>query len=276
MFKLLSLFLVFIIFPLFSYSQISFESNDLKNKVKIQKIKEINSYKATQINTPSENYEIEFQYLFDSLGYMLEKNSFYNGLVVQKEISRYDNKGNILEELWYNNDNSMIYNNYSIFEFDKKGNIISKNIYNSDSSIRKSILNQYDENGHLQESVVKEYFDEGDNYKEIYTYNEKGKLDNHKIISSEGSETLNEIFSYDESGNVALIKSDGDEGAKTTSYEYDPANNLIHYISESTDDEGKDYIEGIYNYDTDGKLTEELIYDENKKLIDKRKFEITF
>ncbi len=81
---------------------------------------------------------------------------------------------------------------------------------------------------------------------------------------------------YDERGNVVSIKSDGDEGEKTTSYEYDPANNLIQYISESVDEEGKDYNEGIYNYDTNGVLTEELIYDENKKLIDKRKFEISF
>jgi len=276
MIKILNLFFLLTIFPVILYSQISIESNNLKNKVKIQKIKEINSYKAIQINTPSENYEIEFQYVFDSLGYMVEKNSFYNGLVIQKEIFTYDKKGNIMEELWYNSDNSLIYNNYSTFEFDKKGNIITKNIFNSDSSMRKSLLYQYDENGRLAESDVQEYFEEGENYKEKYFYDDKGKLDNHKIISTEGSEILNEIYSYDESGNVILIKSDGDEEEKTISFEYDSANNLIHYISETVDDEGKDYIEGRSNYDTKGNLTEELIYDENKMLIDKRKFEITF
>jgi len=170
MLKLLKLIFLFVILPAITYSQISIESNNLRNKIKVQKIKNINTYKANQINTLSENYEIEFQFLFDSLGNMIEKNSFYNGLYIQKELFMYDCKGNILEESWYNADNSMIYSSFTIYEFDKKSHVISKNICNSDSSIRKSIINLYDTNGFLQESSVKEFFEEGENYKEICRY----------------------------------------------------------------------------------------------------------
>ena len=97
---------------------------------------------------------------------------------------------------------------------------------------------------------------------------------NHKINSNEGLETLDEIISYDENGNIITINSIGDGEEKFISFEYDLNNNLIHFISISTDEDGRDYAEGVYNYDDNGNLIEELIYDENKKLTDKRKFEI--
>ncbi|HEY5536372.1 MAG TPA: hypothetical protein VIL99_15725 [Ignavibacteria bacterium] len=274
--KKLLFLLLFTIFYGFTYCQINIDANDLRNLIIKGKIQELTVLTASQINTPSENNEIEFQYSFDTIGNITAKKSFYNGMVIQNEIFFYDYKGNMTKEQWFNPDNSEIFSSYTRYEYNIRGMVGIKNVYNSDSSIRKSLLYSYDEKGYLTQIHVKEYYDEGDEYSEIFNYDEKGKFINHQIVDLNGVQILYENFIYDEKGNIIELLSSGEEINRKLNYEYDLNGNLSKYILESSDDEGKSLTEGIYNYDNKGNLIEEILYDNKNYPTEKRKFEYIY
>jgi hypothetical protein len=270
--KLLFL-LLFTIFYGLTYSQINIDANDLRNMIIKGKIQELTVLRTSQINTPSENNEIEFQYSFDTIGNITAKKSFYNGMVIQNEIFSYDYKGNMTKEHWFNPDNSEIFSSYTRYEYNIRGMVGIQTVYNSDSSVRKIMHYTYDMKGYLTEIHITEYFEDGDEYSEIFNNDENGKLINHQIVDINGGMVLDENFTYDMSGKLIELVSNGEEVYRKLNYEYDLKYRLSKYISESVDDKGKSYTEGIYNYDDKDNLIEETLYDNKNNPTEKRKFE---
>ena len=270
--KLILLFVIYM-FSGCLYSQVLMQDDAVKSKIKENKITELKIFKTDKIEIGVTNEDIEFSYSFDNKGNIIDKSSYYNGLLIQKEIYNYDSKGNLLEEIWYNADNVNIFSTYLVYEFDAKGNILSKNIYNSDSSIRHSFKYNYNEKGLKSEAEIKEYFEEGDEYTGIFEYDNSGKLISLKSISVNGDTLSDESFVYDDKGKIIENIISNDEEDKDITNEYDEKGNLIN-VSESTSDEsGKSIEYHELKYNEKGLVSEELIYDSNKKPVELLKYE---
>ena len=165
------------------------------------------------------------------------------------------------KEQWFNPDNAEIFSSYTKYEYNIRGMVGIQTVYNSDSSVRKIMYYTYDMKGYLTEIHITEYFEDGDEYSEIFNNDENGKLINHQIVDINGGMVLDENFTYDMSGKLIELVSNGEEVHRKLNYEYDLKYRLSKYISESVDDKGKSYTEGIYNYDDKDNLIEEILYD---------------
>jgi hypothetical protein len=173
--------------------------------------------------------------------------------VMFKQNISYDNSGRKIREERYNGtDYQIIKYNYKdnklseIIRSDVFGNIEHKrifnyngkictiNIYDGKSNQDGKIINTYDGNDNIIESI--EYDAKGD-IKEKYLYKFENNLMQEKIKYVLGS------FRYKEE------------------YKYDSNKNLIKVIKEEP--QGKTFVNNIYKYDSEGKLIEEEWYDNN-------------
>lgn len=68
-----------------------------------------------------------------------------SGNIEGKSTYKYDDKGNKIEENWYNPDCS--FNDKSTYKYDDKGNEIEWNSYNADGSLDNKYTYQYDDMG---------------------------------------------------------------------------------------------------------------------------------
>lgn len=153
----------------------------------------------------------------------------YNGTDYQ--IIKYNYKDNKLSEII----RSDVFGNIEhkrIFNYD--GKICTVNIYDGKSDKAGKIINTYDDNDNIIESV--EYDTKGD-VQERYLYKFENNLMQEKIKYVLGN------FRYKED------------------YKYDNNNNLIKVIKEEP--QGKTFVNNIYRYDSEGKLIEEEWYDNN-------------
>ena len=111
----------------------------------------------------------------------------------------YNEKGNKIEENYYNSNGSLIYKN--TYKYDEKGNMIEDNFYDSDdgSLIYKNTY-KYDEKG----NKIEEYHYDEDgkfNYKYTYKYNEKGNMIEKNNYDSNGRLDYKYTYEYDKNNN---------------------------------------------------------------------------
>ena len=64
------------------------------------------------------------------------------GSLREKATSKYDEKGNMIEDNHYNADGSLMYKN--TYKYDEKGNMIENNTYNADGSLSSKYTYNYE------------------------------------------------------------------------------------------------------------------------------------
>ena len=112
----------------------------------------------------------------------------------------YNEKGNKIEENYYNSNGSLIYKN--TYKYDEKGNKIEENYYNSNGRLYSKTTYKYDEKG----NKIEEYHYDEDgkfNYKYTYKYDEKGNKIEENWYDSDGSlyEKHTYKYEYDKNNN---------------------------------------------------------------------------
>ena len=111
----------------------------------------------------------------------------------------YNEKGNKIEENYYNSNGSLIYKN--TYKYDEKGNMIEDNFYDSnDGSLIYKNTYKYDEKG----NKIEEYHYDEDgkfNYKYTYKYDEKGNNIEKNNYDSNGKLDSKYTYEYDKNNN---------------------------------------------------------------------------
>ena len=144
----------------------------------------------------------------------------------------YNEKGNKIEENYYNSNGSLIYKN--TYKYDEKGNKIEENYYNSNGRLYSKTTYKYDEKGNMIED---NFYDSDDGsliYKNTYKYDEKGNKIEEYHYDEDGKFNYKTTYKYDEKGNKIEYNdydSDGRLNSKTTyKYEYDKNNNWTQQV----------------------------------------------
>ena len=110
----------------------------------------------------------------------------------------YNEKGNKIEENYYNSNGSLIYKN--TYKYDEKGNKIEENYYNSNGRLYSKTTYKYDEKG----NKIEEYHYDEDgkfNYKYTYKYDEKGNNIEKNNYDSNGRLDSKYTYEYDKNNN---------------------------------------------------------------------------
>ena len=110
----------------------------------------------------------------------------------------YNEKGNKIEENYYNSNGSLIYKN--TYKYDEKGNKIEENYYNSNGRLYSKTTYKYDEKG----NKIEEYHYDEDgkfNYKYTYKYDEKGNNIEKNNYDSNGRLYSKYTYEYDKNNN---------------------------------------------------------------------------
>ena len=111
----------------------------------------------------------------------------------------YNEKGNKIEENYYNSNGSLIYKN--TYKYDEKGNIIEENYYNSNGRLYSKTTYKYDEKGNMIED---NFYDSDDGsliYKNTYKYDEKGNIIEENHYDSNGRLDSKYTYEYDKNNN---------------------------------------------------------------------------
>ena len=111
----------------------------------------------------------------------------------------YNEKGNKIEENYYNSNGSLIYKN--TYKYDEKGNIIEENYYNSNGRLYSKTTYKYDEKGNMIED---NFYDSDDGsliYKNTYKYDEKGNNIEKNNYDSNGRLYSKYTYEYDKNNN---------------------------------------------------------------------------
>ena len=111
----------------------------------------------------------------------------------------YNEKGNKIEENYYNSNGSLIYKN--TYKYDEKGNKIEENYYNSNGRLYSKTTYKYDEKGNMIED---NFYDSDDGsliYKTTYKYDEKGNIIEENHYDSNGRLDSKYTYEYDKNNN---------------------------------------------------------------------------
>ena len=184
------------------------------------------------------------------------------GTEVFKLTNKFDEKGNKIEQIWYN-----CYGGVDIKEsymFGEKGNQIKSIEYNTNKNLWVKYTYTYDEKGNVLGTIG---FDDGNMpIKSTYKYDDRGKLIEEKSYYEEGDFISKYTYKYDEKGKQIESNSYNDVGKleSKTIYKYDEKGNIIELIWYNGD--GSFSSKTTNKYDDKGNLVEENEYDGSGKL----------
>jgi YD repeat-containing protein len=165
-------------------------------------------------NEPTPRKKITYKY--DTLGNRIEKSTFscteWNSTLTEKTISKYDNKGNVVQETVYSSDGTP--SEKYTYQYDANGNKIEENHLTNSMDFSRNLIPfgnsekktfKYDEKGNL---VVEIWYNSagGTDRKYTYQYDDKGnKIDGNRIEEKQAmngaASTYKYIYKYDDKGN---------------------------------------------------------------------------
>lgn len=252
-------------------------------------------YAQTAVKSPIIHVQTGIEYLnsyFPKKAIVVKRKMYRDGELIWE--SEYDKAGNEIKQVGYNSDGSI--DSWTEYEYntDGKGTMIVW--YNDDGSVNARSEFKYDNEGNLIEDT--QYNQGGHNYKEIrdydeagneiecvryvnkdlyrryeYEYDEAGKKKTTIVYDSDGDIRSFESheYEYDEGGNITKDVSyyDGGEMVKycTTQYRYDEAGKIKEKITCNGDDI---IYRHEYEYDEEGRLLIETVYDDDGSNINRR------
>jgi hypothetical protein len=260
--QLVIIILVFLISSLSANSQDKIHREEFGLKGNVKSVKE-NSYKKVEkfgeiVKEKSRRvyFMRDFYYIFNKKGNIINKNEYttdesdyhkyifkYNrkGEVTTKKLEstivissmkntvkfhtiyKYDNYGNIIEQVFYKSSNNSFLSKYT-YIYNKEGNKIEQNYYDeSIDKLDKKRKYKLDDKGNV---IEENYYESSGKlkYKYLSKYNEKGNKIEDQTFKPDGSLVYRDIFEYDNYNNITL-----EEGYKIK-YEYDINGNWISKI----------------------------------------------
>ena len=165
--------------------------------------------------------EIENEY--DDQGNLICKTDYTNQ-ERHKYIYEYDNRGNMLSQIYYNK-NGTVTSSYS-YTYDDRGNLLCEIYYSSDGTINRKFQYTYDQKGNKVDEFL--YYGSDDTTHRSYTYDKQGNMLSSSTFAEDGSIASQQIYTYDKKGNKtseAFIKADGVESYRKE-YTYDSHGNV--------------------------------------------------
>ena len=191
--------------------------------------------------------------------------------LISKEISKYNDKGNVTEIASYDSDGSI--KQKQTKKYNDKENVIEHVRYKSGGALDCKETYRYNKKGILIEYV--RYKSDGAlDCKETYRYNKKGSLIEHVRYKSGGELDCKETYSHNKKENKKEKKhiryaSDGSLYVKYSEiYKYDKKANLIELIRYKSG--GALYWKETYRYNKKGSLIEQARYDSNGSIQQKQ------
>jgi len=171
-------------------------------------------YKYNDVGLVIESYHYTYNYIdnkYEYVGksiYKYDKKEKYterylaDGSLSSTSITKYDNKGNVLEENFYNAENGNLYKKET-YEYDNKGNLITKCFFSYRD--RKETY-EYDNNRNLITECAYHFYSSGEEYlvyKNIYEYDNKGNVIKKSNYFSEKYAPIDykKKYKYDSKGN---------------------------------------------------------------------------
>ena len=227
-------------------------------------------------NTYKGDGSLEWNYNreYDLQGNLIESNEIYKGALKTRHTYKYDDKGNVKEENFFEGDGRLKLK--ELFKYDDKHNVTEITDYNQTGNFKSRYTYAYDANGNQTEE--REYDNEfADRYKKIITkydnennviqvlqYNEKGKTTYECKLDKWGNHTFD-----------ATYKPDGTLIEKITQkYTYDTHNNETENERINTNGKPAMKIKNIYTYDKEGNWFIKIVYENDKpKRITERIFD---
>lgn len=168
-------------------------------KVKNFRIKSTTEW-ITMFNDNEKSEQRKDVYIaFDKDGNTIEKTEYNkDGSIKKREISKYDNKGNLLEESNYeakhDKENKDSYNKKVSYKYNTNNDKTEENVFDSEGKLIKKTVYTYNRNGDKSAEVTMD--SSGKVLKKaIYTYDSKGLKSEKKTYN--GENTLESVKKYE-------------------------------------------------------------------------------
>ncbi len=210
--------------------------------------------------------------MYNEKGNIIEETYYEDGILEAKTTYKYDKKGNKIEFNQYDSDGSLVFK--TTYKHDEKGNEKEKNDWNSDGSLDVKYIYKYNEKG----NKIEECYDEDGVLLETSTfkYDEGGNETEHIEYDSKGSLLRKETCKYDKKGNrieASDYDSDGSFIHKWT-YEYNEKGNAIEKSYNHFGGSKSKYTYKHEEYDKNGNWLKQIYFVADKPTeIFKRKIE---
>lgn len=200
---------------------------------------------------------------YNDKGQPIEEGWIKKGESKPNRIYKYDNDGNLIEDIGLTDDGGVLVK--SVNEYNSDGVRLIEKLYNSKDVLEKEFINDiegkrtkaivYDENGIL-------------NYTVNYKYDNRNNVIREKYLDNKGNLNQEVIYNYDNEGNktIQVLKDGTGKEKEKILYSYDQNGNQISY---------KHYINGLlskeatYEYDENGNLIYDGFKNERYKYNDK-------
>ena len=173
---------------------------------------------------------------------------------------KFNEKGDVIEMMLYNSDGTLY--SKDIYKYNAQGAIAETSYYNANGAIKRKVIYKYDSLGNNTERA--EYNSDGSlNGKEIYKYDNHGNRTEEATFKSDGSLSYKYLSCYDAQGRIIDKTYYRDSKAEMQwHYKYDSAGNWAEWICYY--EVGGNYEwKNIMEYDADGNLLSEVVYDIN-------------
>ena len=188
------------------------------------------------------------------------------GTINELLIYSYDFKNNLIEDILYNSNGSVI--DRWTYTYDSNNYLIERIIYNSNGSVEERLTILYDSNNNPIERI--RYLSDGSIwFRDTYTYDSNNNLIELIEYNSSGSISGRRTYSYNSNNNLIeqiMYGSDGSIYFRTT-YSYDSNNNRIEQITYNSS--GIVSRRWTYSYDSNNNLIEQISYDSSGSVIDR-------
>lgn len=202
---------------------------------------------------------------YDRKGNLVEQRFFNaNDTLLTRALLKFDARGNMTERSGYDAKGDLF--SRTVFTYDGKGNLTGEQVFTSDGSLDSKTACKHDAGGKLTEEIL---FNNNKKtvYKSVYRYNPAGKLlekviyDNAGNISSrytadydtKGRKIKDYVFGADKSLLHKYISAYGAKGNKITDKVFDASDKLSSVYT--------------YTYDSANQLTEEKVTYPDGKLV---------
>lgn len=205
-------------------------NSNLKGEIKSIKESYYRAEKQPGNTEESFEYRGAFETVFNIEGYKISYTTHEpDGRISSKELYKYDNRNNqVEEEIYYGDELSF----RKLYTYDDMGNLIEKTTL--------------DDNGELS-------------LKQLYKYNDKGNIIEERHHNNEDVFFNKIVFEYDEKNNLTEEShySEDDMHRLKTKYKYDDTGNMLEEDFHSLLDDTFDY-KIQFKYDSKGNLIERL------------------
>ena len=139
--------------------------------------------------------------------------------------------------------------------FNRQRNMVLYLIYEANGSISSKNIYKYDDENNLIEEEI--YYGDELSFRDLYTYNDKGKRIEKTTFDSDGNLSLRQRYVYNDKENVIEERYHNNEDVfyNKIVFEYDDKNNVVEENHYDADD--LHCIKINYKYDDNGNMIEE-------------------